>query len=69
LSILEIFYYAAFIHLVFLKKHPLQDGNGRTARLVEKWVLREKLGQETISIELGTTKNYNSNKPKYYDNI
>ena len=34
----EIFYYAAYIHLVFLKSHPFQDGNGRTARLIEKWV-------------------------------
>ena len=67
LDILEVFYYAAFIHLIFLKIHPLQDGNGRTARLIEKWFLKEKIGQEAISIEL--EKNYYSNKPKYYDNI
>jgi len=67
LSIVEIFYYASFIHLVFLKIHPLQDGNGRTARLMEKWFLREQIGDQAISIEL--EKNYYSNKPKYYDNI
>jgi len=67
LRINETFYYAAYIHLVFLKIHPLQDGNGRTARLVEKWFLFDKLGQKAISIEL--EKNYYSNKPKYYDNI
>jgi len=67
LTIKEIFYYAAYIHLVFLKIHPLQDGNGRTARLVEKWFLIEKLGQEAVSIEL--EKNYYSNKPMYYNNI
>ena len=39
LTIEEIFYYAAFIHLIFLKIHPLQDGNGRTARLIKKWFL------------------------------
>ena len=33
----EIFYYAAYIHLVFVKIHPFQDGNGRAARLIEKW--------------------------------
>ena len=67
LNMVETFYYAAFIHLVFLKIHPLQDGNGRTARLIEKWFLREKLGQEALSIEL--EKNYYSNKSKYYENI
>ena len=67
LNIVESFYYAAYIHLVFLKIHPLQDGNGRTARLIEKWFLREKLGDKAISIEL--EKNYYKNKPKYYDNI
>lgn len=63
----EIFYYASYIHLVFLKIHPLQDGNGRTARLIEKWFLREKLGNEALSIAL--EKNYYSNKLKYYENI
>ena len=63
----EVFYYAAFIHLVFLKIHPFQDGNGRTSRLIEKWFLVDKLGQKAISIEL--EKNYYTNKPKYYDNI
>ncbi|MFK7935821.1 MAG: Fic family protein [Saprospiraceae bacterium] len=67
LTTVETFYYAAYIHLVFLKIHPLQDGNGRTARLIEKWFLVEKLGQEAISVEL--EKNYYRNKPKYYDNI
>ncbi len=67
LSPVESFYYAAYIHLVFLKIHPLQDGNGRTARLIEKWFLREKLGNKAISIEL--EKNYYAHKQKYYDNI
>jgi len=67
LSIIEIFYYASYIHLVFLKIHPLQDGNGRTARLIEKWFLREKIGNKAISIAL--EKNYYNNKHKYYANI
>lgn len=67
LSTKETFYYAAFIHLVFLKIHPLQDGNGRTARLIEKWFLVEQLGQKAISVEL--EKNYYSNKSQYYNNI
>lgn len=67
LGIEEVFYYAAFIHLVFLKIHPMSDGNGRTARLLEKWFLKEKLGTKAIAINL--EKNYYQNKPDYYRNI
>ena len=67
LEIIETFYYAAIIHLIFLKIHPLQDGNGRTARLIEKWFLIEKLGDKAVSIEL--EKNYYVNKQNYYNNI
>lgn len=67
LSIEEIFYYASFIHLVFIKIHPLQDGNGRTARLIEKWFLHEKIGKEATAIEL--EKNYYKNRLDYYKNI
>ena len=42
LSIHEVFYYASLLHLVFVKIHPYQDGNGRTARLLEKWFLDRK---------------------------
>ena len=52
----EVFYYAALIHLVFVKIHPFQDGNGRTARLMEKWFLIEKIGQIATSVQL--EKNY-----------
>ena len=63
----EIFYYAALIHLVFVKIHPFQDGNGRTARLVEKWFLIEKIGEKATSIQL--EKNYYKNLKSYYSNI
>jgi len=67
LEVIEVFYYAAFIHLIFLKIHPLQDGNGRTARLLEKWFLRIKLGSIATAIEL--EKNYYLHKSDYYTNI
>jgi len=63
----ELFYYAAFIHLVFVKIHPFQDGNGRTARLIEKWFLLERLGQKAITIQL--EKNYYKRLRDYYKNI
>lgn len=67
LSLPETFYYAAYIHLVFVKIHPFQDGNGKTARLLEKWFLIEKLGREIVSVEL--EKNYFKNLSDYYKNI
>ncbi len=63
----EIFYYAALLHLVFVKIHPFQDGNGRTARLIEKWFLIEKIGEKAVSIQL--EKNYYINLKEYYSNI
>ncbi len=63
----EIFYYASLIHLVFVKIHPFQDGNGRTARLMEKWFLLEKLGRKANSIQL--EKNYYLKVKYYYLNI
>lgn len=63
----EIFYYASLIHLIFVKIHPFQDGNGRTARLIEKWFLIEKLGDKANSIQL--EKNYYLKLKDYYSNI
>lgn len=40
----EVFYYAAYIHLMFVCIHPFNDGNGRAARLLEKWFLATCLG-------------------------
>jgi len=63
----EVFYYASLLHLVFVKIHPFQDGNGRTARLIEKWFLLEKIGQKAIAVQL--EKNYYKNLKEYYSNI
>jgi Fic family protein len=63
----EIFYYASLLHLVFVKIHPFQDGNGRTARLMEKWFLIEKIGKKTTLVQL--EKNYYKRLMDYYANI
>lgn len=63
----EIFYFAAQIHLVFVKIHPFQDGNGRTARLLEKWFLIEKIGEKATTVQL--EKNYYTKINDYYSNI
>ena len=43
------------------------DGNGRTARLMEKWFLIEKIGQIATSVQL--EKNYYNKIKNYYSNI
>jgi len=63
----EIFYFAALIHLVFVKIHPFQDGNGRTARLLEKWFLMRKIGRKAVAVQL--EKYYYKNIKDYYKNI
>jgi len=63
----EIFYYAAFSHLVFVKIHPFQDGNGRAARLLEKWFLWEKLGVDAMAVQ--SEKNYFRKIREYYQNL
>jgi len=67
ISEVEIFYFAAFIHLVFVKIHPFQDGNGRSARLLEKWFLIKKFDEKATAIQL--EKNYYNNLQEYYKNI
>ena len=63
----EIFYYAAYIQLVFVKIHPFQDGNGRAARLIEKWFLIEQINDKATAVQL--EKNYFKNLERYYSNI
>lgn len=67
LTIDEVFYFASMIHLVFVKIHPWNDGNGRSARLIEKWFLAQKLGGNAWFIQ--SEKNYYKQHQTYYNNI
>jgi len=62
-----IFYFASMIHLVFVKIHPFNDGNGRTARLLEKWFLSEKLGEKAWYIP--SEYYYYTHITDYYKNL
>jgi len=67
LSLQEVFFYASMLHLVFVKIHPFDDGNGRSSRLIEKWFLAEKLGEKAWLIQ--SEKNYYLHHQTYYKNI
>jgi len=63
----EVFYFASLLHLRFVHIHPFSDGNGRAARILEKWFLVSKLGQKFWG--LLSEKNYKVKQQEYYDCI
>lgn len=67
LTVEEAFYFASFIHLRFAHIHPFRDGNGRTARLLEKWFLAKTLGDHFWKIS--SEKFYKEHQNEYYENI
>ncbi|MDR2424338.1 MAG: Fic family protein [Prevotellaceae bacterium] len=63
----EVFYFASLIHLRFVHIHPFRDGNGRTARLLEKWFIAAKLGKQFWKIS--SEKYYKEKQETYYSSI
>ncbi|MFW6310132.1 MAG: Fic family protein [Prolixibacteraceae bacterium] len=67
LNEIEIFYFASLIHLRFAHIHPFTDGNGRAARLIEKWFIAEKSGRDFWKIP--SEEYYKMNQARYYETI
>ena len=67
LNEMEVFYFASLIHLRFAHIHPFRDGNGRAARLMEKWFITEKLGRDFWKIS--SEEYYKKNQARYYETI
>lgn len=63
----EVFFFASLLHLVLVKIHPFEDGNGRVSRLLEKWFLAEKLGDKAWYVQ--SERNYYDQHQVYFNNI
>ena len=67
LSIEEVFYYAAYIHLEYTNINVFEDESGTKGRLLEKWFLVGKLGASAWNIP--TEKYYYLNLETFKNNI
>jgi len=67
LSYNEVFYYASMLHLSVAQIHPFADGNGRSARLLEKWFLAQMLGKDARLLQ--SEKMYWKRRSEYYKTI
>lgn len=63
----ETFYHASLLHLKFAHIYPFRNGNGRGARLLEKWFIAEKLGDHFWKIP--SEKYYRDHRDDYYEHI
>ncbi len=67
LSVAELFYHASLIHLKLAHIHPFWDGNGRIARLLEKWFLSTKINGRAWKIQ--SERYYKEHLSDYYNSI
>lgn len=66
-DIREAFYYASMAHLQLAHIHPFTDGNGRAARLLEKWLLASLIGEKAWLV--ASEKYYWEHRQEYYQKI
>ncbi|MCO5268510.1 MAG: Fic family protein [Brumimicrobium sp.] len=64
----EKFFYASMAHLAFVNIHPFADGNGRTSRLIEKWVLSGLIQDKNVW-RIPSEVNYWIKREEYYKNL
>ncbi len=57
-------FWATWVHLMIALIHPFSDGNGRTARLCEKWFLVRTCGEHAFVIQ--SEEAYWCQRPQYY---
>jgi len=67
LSDSEIIFWSAWLHLEIALIHPFLDGNGRSARLLEKWFISQKKGENIWFLQ--TENYYFENRQIYYKNL
>ncbi len=60
----QVFYFASLLHLRFVHIHPFMDGNGRIARLIEKWFVAQLLGHRFWKIP--SEEYYKIHQKQYY---
>jgi len=63
----EVYIISLWIHLQFVLIHPFSDGNGRMARLLQKWFLTQKLDKKYWRLE--TEEYYWNNLNEYYGSL
>lgn len=67
ISTQETFYYTSLAHMHLAHIHPFADGNGRAARLLEKWFLAALIGDHAWLLE--SEKYYWEYRSEYYMKI
>jgi Fic family protein len=67
LTTIEVIFWDSWLHLEIAMIHPFLDGNGRAARLLEKWFMTESLGEHAWILQ--TEEFYFKNRAVYYRNL